>query len=144
MKYIYSTLAADQIFTKYIIGADKTAHPATRFRLKGGAQLAHTPSITDFFVHTPLGVMTTCREEVYEWLQDDACFKHFLAHGFVRVEDSNLDVEKVAGQMELPTKEQGAPLTERDIVDPDHNGVSGVGDAYIKVIDEPILKKAKR
>ena len=139
--YIYSTLPADYCATLYKQMPDNRSEAVTRFNIKGGAQVAKSPSITDFLIHTPLGVVTECPDKVYEWLQHDFSFKHFVEKGFLKVETKSQEVEKVVGGMELPDKTEGAPLVERDLIDPEHNGISSDSEFTINIVDDKPKKR---
>lgn len=143
-KYIYSTLPADYCVTLWKIGPEYTQTAKTRFNIYGGAQVARSPSVHEFFVHTPNGIMTPCPDDVFEWVKEDPSFKHFVANGFMRVESKEHDVDKIASQMAMPTVQEGAPLTERDIIDPRFNGIVSAEDVEIKVIEESPIKTARK
>lgn len=111
--YVYSTAPADFAFTPYSKSPDGSSLiPGKPVLIKGGAQL---PDKTAHHIYTPSGMVTVITDSEAEYLKTDLAFKQLVELGYMRIESKRIDVDAAVGKMELPTKQEGAPITETDI-----------------------------
>ncbi len=108
MPYIYSTLTADNTYVDYKQDPhNKTHQMAGSVTIKGGANLSSKNLIT------PLGMLTTVTEKELETLQANLAFKRHVRRGFIRVEQKEQKIKKVAAGM--TKRDKAAPRTPDDI-----------------------------
>lgn len=103
-KYIYSTLSNDvvfNIFKKHEKG--DIPQLADRILVNGKANIATKALIT------PKGALTRVDDKAYEALKSCKSFNKQVKKGFIAVEDKEIAVDKVAGNMK--EKDKSAPLT---------------------------------
>lgn len=113
MHYVYSTLPFDQNYNIYTLTPDGVPILSATIGVKGGAQVADG---TGFNIETPLGLVTRVTDEEAGLLSSHDVFKKHMRDGFVKIEASRQDVDKVvSGDMVLPDETQGAPMTEQSI-----------------------------
>jgi hypothetical protein len=110
--YIYSTCPQDFAFAVYQQLADGSSHATRHILVKGGGSI---PIQAGSGFHTPLGVVTEVSDEDLADLKKDWSFNHYVNQGFMRIDSKKVDVEKVAGDMniDLPS----TPASESDILD---------------------------
>ena len=110
--YIYSTCPQDYAFAIYQQLADGSTSPMRYILVKGGGSM---PVQAGSGFHTPLGVVTEVSDEDLAALKKDWSFNHYVNQGFMRIDSKKIDVEKVAGDMniDLPS----TPASEADILD---------------------------
>lgn len=101
--------------------------------IKGGAQL---PDTQTWNLETPLGVVTRVTDDEIAILEKDLAFLHYLKTGYMRIEKTRRDIDKVVGSMELPTSKEGAPLSETEI-----ESIQVPDGMEIKVNDKKAKKK---
>lgn len=108
MPYIYSTLTADNTYVAYEQNErNKTHEIVGAITIKGGANLSSKNLIT------PQGVLTTVTDEELKKLQENPAFDRHVKRGFIRVEQKEQKIKKVAGGM--TKKDKAAPRTPDDI-----------------------------
>lgn len=109
MPYVYSTQTSGTTYTEY----EKTpvtaaSHIAKRqIHINGGANLAAVNNA----LFTPRGVVTKITDEEKEILLANPTFQRHMKLGFVHIEDSHRDVDKVVANM--TEKDGSAPLTPK-------------------------------
>lgn len=103
--YVFSTLACNQKYQNYEINSG-IASPTDAVLISGGTGVA------DKRFDTPLGVATTITEEQYEYLQRNPDFLNHVKNGFLIVQKSEDDAEKVASDMNMA--DGSRPLVEGD------------------------------
>lgn len=117
--HVYSTLANSQTYTRYADNRDQVndlPQKVVEVHIAGGTGIASKNLIT------PLGVHTKITREDYDAIKDLHVFKVHVENGFIRVEDSKIDVEAAAGEMNA--NDPGAPLTPSDYeADKDNDNV---------------------
>ena len=132
--YVYSTSPADFAFTPYKPSPDGSALIAgDPVLIKGGAQL---PDKTAHHLYTPNGMVTVITDQQAEYLKTDLAFKQLVEFGYMRIEAKRIDVDAAVGKMELPTKQEGAPITDTDI-----DQIDTMDDDVVVTIND---KKAKK
>jgi hypothetical protein len=121
--YVYSTLACDQLYTKWI------PHPQTPPPEKQAPGLHYPPPIkthevlikggrgliADHRLITSQGTYTAVTQEQLDILRTIGAFQTHERAGFIRVESTKHDVEKVVADME--SGDLSAPLTPADYAD---------------------------
>lgn len=108
MPFVYSTLSCDQRYTKYSEEKDPNILPREErsVLINGGANIA------DRNLVTLQGVVTQVSDEDLALLKQNSLFQTHQQNGFITIESSKVDVEKVVGDME--TRDKSAPLTPED------------------------------
>ena len=106
MAYIFSTLTCDNEYTLWKrIGEDRVI-PVKSVIIKGGTGIVNKNLIT------PMGVMTEVTDEQLELLEQNPSFKRHKENGFLVVEKTKQEPEKVASKMKI--KDKSAPKVEAD------------------------------
>lgn len=109
--FVYSTLSSDMSYTNYAAGGADLPVPLPSVFIKGGAGVANDR------VMTAAGVMTKITEEQLAYLRDNPVFQLHEQNGFISVETSNIDPEKVAADM--TGRDASAPIVPQDDVTPE-------------------------
>lgn len=106
--YVYSTLAANTayVFWETTPGGQNTEK--RRITIKGGSGVANKNIIT------PLGIATRITEEEAKLLEEHKLFKRHQASGYVRIEESESDPEKVITSKGMKTRDVSAPIVPED------------------------------
>jgi hypothetical protein len=107
--YVFSTLTADQVYTRTAMGGGDLPQTVAEVFVAGGS------NISDKYLRTPIGVMTPVSDEELTILQENQVFKLHQENGFIKVEAKAAAPEKVAADM--TTRDQSAPLVEGDFQD---------------------------
>lgn len=109
MNYIYSTLSADQDYALYRKEQDPHSLPAPirTIRVNGKANV-----MDDKTFLTPRGALTKVSDEELKILQQIPAFNEHLKAGYLTVEKSEADPDRVSEDM--TGKDKGAQLTESD------------------------------
>lgn len=111
MKYVYSTLSNDMEYVLYSDNKVNDLHQKTKsIIINGGANVAHKKTLV-----TPKGVVTEISDEDAELLSQNPTFKRQAKNGFVTIESSKGDPDKVA--KDLTEKDGAAQLTPDDYAD---------------------------
>jgi hypothetical protein len=112
MKYVYSTLSADNIYGAYVKGgADLPMIDRERqVLIKGGSNVADKRLIT------PRGVVTEVSEDQLAALLENTVFQMHVENGYVTFSDHNEDPEKVIGAEGLEARDASSPLEPGDFV----------------------------
>ena len=111
MPYIYSTLTCDQEYSAHGEAVDGGVKPVlSSVIINGQANLTNRQLIT------PLGVATFVTDEQMKVLNSSSMFKRHLAAGYLTVDKSKTDANKVAKDM--VKKDNSAPITADDDTDP--------------------------
>jgi len=105
--YVYSTLATDMNYTNYTEGGADLPVAKPAVFIKGGAGVANDRLIT------PRGVITQVTEEDLAYLEANPVFQLHKTNGYILVEKSKLDPEKVAADM--TGRDNSAPMVEHDV-----------------------------
>lgn len=104
MRYIFSTLSTNQLYTKYAKTEGNDIPRVERTVLvKGGANVADKNFIT------PRGVVTEVSDEEYAFLEQNELFKKHVANGYITVEERQVNIDKVVSNMK--PADESAPLT---------------------------------
>lgn len=103
MKYVYSTLTAD---TAYSFGHGADGQPSKLILVKGGHGVANKHIIT------PQGVCTALDDADADLLATHPLFQIHQKNGFVVIDATKTEAEKVASIME--GRDKSAPLTPQD------------------------------
>lgn len=101
--YVYSTLTCDQLYTEWLKGGGDLPVQGRQVLVKGGAGVANDRLVT------PLGVRTEISREDMQVLQACPVFVDHEKRGFVMVDDTRIDPEVIAADMERA--DGSAPLT---------------------------------
>ena len=120
-KYIFSTLANDNLYAGYVKGGADLPRLERQVLIKGGAGVAGR----DQRMITPRGVVTEVTDSEYEFLKTNVVFKRHQDTGFIKIEDRAADPEQVAADM--TGRDNSAPLVDADfdaesIKVPTHSG----------------------
>ena len=108
-KHVFCTLAADMVYAAWKKGPDGRAVEQVHeqsVHINGGAGIASKHLVT------PRGVHTAISDEQYALLQSNPTFQLHEANGFIKVEDSEADVDKVVADM--TARDESAPLVPQD------------------------------
>lgn len=106
--YVFSTLAASNKYLNYGKGgADLPQPQGDGVLIKGGTGVA------DKHFVTPRGVMTEVTAKELEYLNENPVFKQHVLNGFITVEESAKDPERVVSEGMQPGDE-GRQLTAED------------------------------
>lgn len=110
-QYVYSKLASDNAYTGWrVADGGKAPHQVQhQVMVNGGAGVA------DKALRTPLGVVTRVSAEDAEFLKANTAFLRHQKRGFVKMEESELPVEKVVSTMES-ARDKSDQITETDVV----------------------------
>lgn len=104
--YVYSTLSANMDYTGWVDGGGDLPRVEWAVRIGGHANVANK------HFDTPRGVITGISSEELELLKSNPIFLMHEKNGFITVEQSNEDIEKVVADME--GRDQSAPLVPED------------------------------
>lgn len=109
MPYIISTLPNSQKYTEYRPARPKdyTKEIARSVLVNGGSGVANIKTLL-----TPLGVVTKVTDDELEFLQRNRCFKEHVAKGFIKIQKTTVNPEKVAADM--VTRDKSSPLVPGD------------------------------
>ena len=108
--YVFSTLTAGQVYTRTVAGGADLPQTVGEVFIAGGS------NISDKYLRTPIGVMTSVTDEELSLLQENEVFKLHEANGFIKVQAKPADPEKVAADM--VTRDQSAPTVAEDFETP--------------------------
>jgi hypothetical protein len=106
MPFVYSTLTADQAYAVWEKGGGDLPRKKAICLIKGGAGLANKNLIT------PRGVATHVTPAQLEALNQCDAYKRHKERGYIREDDKELSVEKVADDM--ASGDGSKPLTDGD------------------------------
>jgi hypothetical protein len=106
MPVVYSTLTAPQAYSVWVQGGGDLPAQKLICVIKGGAGIANKNLIT------PRGVATHVTPSELEGLNQCPMFQRHKERGYIRVDDKELDAEKVASDM--ASRDNSAPLTDGD------------------------------
>lgn len=109
MAFVYSTATAPIKYTGFKDTSNDLKEITYEITIKGGHGLVDKNFIT------PQGVMTIVTAEEAEILLKDDHFKMHVERGFMRLEKTKADTEKVSSDMEQ--RDKSAPLVPQDFVD---------------------------
>ena len=127
-KYVYSTLASDQIYNVFPESEpDGIAIPAASVKVLGGAGVAGDWKR----LHTPRGVATPVTDEQIAILRQNKTFALHEKNGYVCIEEGNFDADDVASTMS--ETDPSRPLTEETLQ-------AAVPDANIVVNGAPVAE----
>jgi len=105
--YVFSTLAAAVLYTNYGKGgADLPVPEGEGVLIKGGTGVADRAFVT------PRGVVTEITPEQLVYLEQNSVFQLHKKNGFIAVEESNKDPEKVVSEGMIPGDESRQLTTE--------------------------------
>lgn len=107
--FVFSTLTADQVYTRTAPGGGDMPRVVAQVFIAGGSNLS------DKYLRTPIGVMTEVDDEELTVLQENPVFQMHEKNGFIKIEKKKADPEKVAADM--ITRDQSAPLVDADFAD---------------------------
>jgi hypothetical protein len=112
--FVFSTLASDVTYQSYVKGGADLAVADKGVLIKGGAGVMNDRIIT------PAGVRTEVSAEELVVLQQDAVFQLHQRNGYITVEESAHDPDRVASDMRADDRSR--QLTEGDFRQPDEDG----------------------
>lgn len=104
--YVFSTLANDQNYAVWVAGGGDIPIQERLIFVAGGTGVANDRIVT------PLGTATEISVDDIELLEANYVFKLHRENGFVQIQRTKADPEKVAADMNL--KDESAPLTPSD------------------------------
>lgn len=104
--HVYSTLSAPVRYTVYQKSGNDIPRAERSVLIKGGANVADKNFIT------PRGVVTTISVEELALLEQDKLFQLHVKNGYLVVDKSLVDVDKVVADME--GRDESAPLVPED------------------------------
>lgn len=105
--YVFSTLATDMNYTNHEAGGADLPMALPPVFIKGGAGVANDRLVT------PRGVVTEVTEEELAYLEANQVFQLHKDNGYILVEKSNADPEKVAANM--TGRDNSAPVVPQDV-----------------------------
>lgn len=105
--YVFSTLANDQNYTFWAKGGGDIQIEERRIFVAGGTGVANDRLIT------PIGTATEISVDDIVHLENHPVFKMHKENGYVTIQRTSADPEKVAADMNL--KDESAPLTDSDM-----------------------------
>lgn len=109
-KYVFSTLASDQLYTGWKKGGGDLPNVEKQVFIAGKAGVQDKVRL-----FTPLGVMTKVPAEDVKWLEEtNDVFKRHVKNGFIKVQDAPADADNVAADMER--NDPSRQLTHDDYV----------------------------
>lgn len=134
MPYVYSTLSSDQTYCQYQKKLDPKKIPQIleRIFINGKANVVNKNTFI-----TPKGVVTEITDEQLKILETIPAFKNHKEAGFIKVDTSQTDPEKVA-KADMTAKDKSAQLVESDF-DPKRKPIVNDKDA---VSSEPVPESA--
>ncbi|MCG1038789.1 hypothetical protein KQH49_06780 [Mycetohabitans sp. B5] len=109
MHYVYSTATCDTAYGVWINSGNDLPIRTRAIVIKGGAGVANKNLIT------PRGVVTQVTDEDLALLEKDEAFQRHVKRGFIHVERSKTDPEKVAADM--TGRDQASPLVPQDFAE---------------------------
>lgn len=109
MHHIYSTLTASQVYTQTKPGGGDIPVETGRVYIAGGS------NVPDKYMVTPRGVVTSVTDEELAILQENEVFQAHVKNGFISIQTTEKNVEKVTADME--GRDKSAPLIEEDFAD---------------------------
>lgn len=109
MPYVYSTATADITYPLYDKSSAHAAHSVIKRKvtIRGGANLA---TQTGRLV-TPKGMVTRVTDEELDFLMHSEAFLRHKERGFMHVDKSDIDPDKVARDKGMNPKDGSAPIT---------------------------------
>ena len=110
--YVYSTLAADMLYTLYKDSPNGQKIPVKEIRIRGGAGVADRRTLI-----TPLGLVTPISAEDLAMLWQNDVFVLHESNGFISVQATKKDVEAVVPEMNH--RDASAPTIAEDFGDPE-------------------------
>lgn len=105
MPFVYSTATAGNTYTEYKRVTKDLNQPVKSVAIAGGSNVATKNLIT------PLGVVTEISEDELEFLLAHPVFKRHMEKGFMRVQVTKKDPEKIIAQENMEIADESAPLT---------------------------------
>lgn len=105
MPYVYSTMTSDVTYASHKVHKD-VATIQKKVTIKGGSNVVNRKSLD-----TPYGVATKVSDEDLAFLQERVVFKEHMKAGFIRVEKSDKDPEKVIASSKMEVRDGSAPET---------------------------------
>lgn len=130
MPFIYSTLSADTAYAVYAPSVGEISIIEKTILIKGGANIM--PFRGD---NTPCGAKTEITDEELDLLEKDYHFKEHVRFGFIKVERSSVDIDRVVRDMK--DKDKSAPRTPDD---PEFQGNA----TTVPMSDSPDRKRNRR
>lgn len=109
MPFIYSTLSNDNVYVQYAEQKSNNLAPVA----VGSIYIAGKANITNKNLLTPKGVVTEVTEAQLKDLELSEVFNIHVKNGFITVDKSKKDADKVAKDM--TAKDKSAPLSEEDV-----------------------------
>ncbi len=114
MPYIYSTLTASTDYCVWMPSGNDLQTVGHSIVITGGTGIA-TRGATSKDLITPYGVVTKVTDEDLAFLEADDAFKSHVEQGFIRVERTKIDPEKVAANM--ASRDGSSPLVPQDFAE---------------------------
>jgi rRNA maturation endonuclease Nob1 len=109
MPFIYSTLSNDNVYVQYAEQKSNNLAPVA----VGSIYIAGKANITNKNLLTPKGVVTEVTDAQLKDLELSEVFNIHVKNGFITVDKSKKDADKVAKDM--TAKDKSAPLSEEDV-----------------------------
>ncbi len=114
MNYVYSTLTASTDYCVWMPGGNDLPTAGRSIVIKGGTGIAIKGATSKDFI-TPYGIVTQVTDEELALLEADDAFKLHVKRGYIRVERTKIDPEKVAANM--ASRDGSSPLVPQDFAE---------------------------
>jgi len=108
MKYIYSTMSADNKVATYAKNAEGKPVVTGAITINGKANVINKRTLI-----TPKGALTTLDDKEYDLIKDDNHFKKWIEKGFIKVESKKAEADEVASK-DMTKKDKSAQKKEED------------------------------
>lgn len=124
-KYVFSTLANDQLYRNYANNAQQgVSIVESEVLIRGGAGVANDRLIT------PLGVATEISDAQLALLEANAVFQLHKKNGHIVIRDKRADADKVATDMNA--RDPSKPLTPADYLSKEVDAVKSGNREVVK------------
>lgn len=109
MPFVYSTLTAGNTYVDYHATVNGVPTAVRSVAIAGGTNVPNKHLVT------PMGVVTEVTDDELEFLEKDPGFIFHREKGFLKVQKTKANPEKVAADME--TRDASAPAVPQDFKD---------------------------
>ncbi len=106
MNYVYSTLTSSTDYRVWMPSGNDLPTAGRSIVINGGAGIASKELVT------PYGSVTKVTDEDLALLEADEAFQRHIERGFIRVERTKIDLEKIAASM--ASRDGSSPLVPQD------------------------------
>jgi hypothetical protein len=111
MPYVYSTATASIRYTEFKKVTKDINQPVRSVTILGGSNVANQKTLV-----TPLGVPTQVSQDDLDWLLKDVHFQKHMDRGYMKIEKTKKDSEKVVAAG-MQTRDNSAPETPETLAE---------------------------